>query len=89
MARVTVEDCLDKVANRFKLVLAAAKRTRQLGRNAATPVVPRGRHKDTVLSLKEIASGKLEMQSLLSDFDVDYNEKPSKSSELFSDGDLP
>ena len=81
MARVTVEDCLDKVANRFELVLGASARARQLSRGA-TPVVSRGKHKDTVLALKEIASGKLDMKVLLSNFDVEFN-KTSKPSELF------
>lgn len=87
MARVTVEDCLDKVANRFKLVLAASKRARQLSTTAATPVVPRARHKDTVLALKEIASGKLDVKSLLDDFDVNHPKKSGKSSD-FSDEEM-
>jgi DNA-directed RNA polymerase subunit omega len=56
MARVTVEDCLEHVENRFKLVLLATKRTRQLA-NGAQEFVPRGKDKDTVLALREIAAG--------------------------------
>ena len=56
MARVTVEDCLENVENRFKLVLLASKRARQLNHNAE-PFVPRGKDKDTVLALREIAEG--------------------------------
>jgi DNA-directed RNA polymerase subunit omega len=56
MARVTVEDCLEHIENRFKLVLLASKRSRQLGKNA-DPFVPRSKDKDTVLSLREIAEG--------------------------------
>ncbi len=56
MARVTVEDCLDHVDNRFQLVLVAAKRTRQI--NAGSdPHVPRANDKSTVLALREIAEG--------------------------------
>ncbi|HIO44011.1 MAG TPA: DNA-directed RNA polymerase subunit omega, partial [Methylococcales bacterium] len=50
MARVTVEDCLEKVGNRFDLVLLSSKRARQLMENA-DPLVPRERDKDTVVAL--------------------------------------
>lgn len=56
MARVTVEDCLENVENRFELVLLATKRARQLSRGAE-PLVDRGRDKDTVVALREIAEG--------------------------------
>jgi len=56
MARVTVEDCLAHVENRFKLVLLASKRVRQLEKGA-DEFVPRGKDKDTVIALREIAAG--------------------------------
>jgi DNA-directed RNA polymerase subunit omega len=56
MARVTVEDCLEKVENRFKLVLLASKRARQLSQGAES-FVPRDKDKDTVVALREIAAG--------------------------------
>lgn len=56
MARVTIDDCLDNVENRFKLVLLAAQRARQLGKGAEE-FVERGKNKDTVLALREIAEG--------------------------------
>lgn len=56
MARVTVEDCLDKVANRFELVLIASKRARQIA-NGAEPFVPWDNDKPTVVALREIAGG--------------------------------
>ena len=56
MARVTVEDCLENVENRFKLVLLASKRARQLSKGA-DEFIPRGKDKDTVLALREIAEG--------------------------------
>jgi DNA-directed RNA polymerase subunit omega len=56
MARVTVEDCLDNVENRFQLVLVAAKRARQLTAGAE-PCVPRENDKATVIALREIAGG--------------------------------
>lgn len=56
MARVTVEDCLENIENRFKLVVLASKRARQLEKGA-DEFVPRGKDKDTVLALREIAAG--------------------------------
>jgi DNA-directed RNA polymerase subunit omega len=56
MARVTVEDCLQKVPNQFELTLVAAKRARQLARGAEAKI-PWGNHKSTVVSLREIAEG--------------------------------
>ncbi|MEW6354606.1 MAG: DNA-directed RNA polymerase subunit omega [Pseudomonadota bacterium] len=58
MARVTVEDCLDKVDNRFQLVLVASKRARQLAMGAQ-PHVPWENDKPTVVALREIAAGKI------------------------------
>jgi DNA-directed RNA polymerase subunit omega len=56
MARITVEDCLDNVDNRFQLVLVATRRARQLI-NGADAHVPRENDKPTVLALREIAAG--------------------------------
>ncbi len=56
MARVTVEDCLDNVDNRFELVLVASKRARQIS-NGAEPFVPWENDKPTVVALREIADG--------------------------------
>ncbi len=57
MARITVEDCLENVENRFELVLLAAKRARQLMRGSADPTVPWENDKATVVALREIATG--------------------------------
>jgi DNA-directed RNA polymerase subunit omega len=58
MARVTVEDCLEKVENRFALVVLAAKRTKELKRGA--PLMVRDRdNREVVMSLREIAAGKV------------------------------
>ena len=57
MARVTVEDCLEHEENRFALVLLAANRTRQLMKGGQ-PLV-RGNNKSAVMSLREIADGKV------------------------------
>lgn len=56
MARVTVEDCLEHVDNRFELVLLASKRARQLAQGKA-PLVEIENDKPTVLALREIAAG--------------------------------
>lgn len=56
MARVTVEDCLEKIPNRFELIHVAVKRTRQLAKGA-TPLVNHPNNKQAVLALREIAAG--------------------------------
>lgn len=56
MARVTIEDCLENVENRFELVLLATKRARQLV-NGVEPLVPWENDKATVVALREIAAG--------------------------------
>ena len=56
MARITVQDCLENVDNRFELVLASAQRARQLSLGAE-PRVPRENDKPTVIALREIAAG--------------------------------
>ncbi len=57
MARVTVEDCLMNVENRFQLVLIAAKRARQLSIGGAEPIIPWENDKPTVVALRELAAG--------------------------------
>ena len=58
MARITVDDCLKRISNRFHLTLAATYRARQLGAGAS-PMVEPNRDKATVIALREIASGKI------------------------------
>jgi len=59
MARVTVEDCLAHVDNRFQLVLMATRRARQLATGGKDPLVPWGNDKPTVVALREIAEQKV------------------------------
>ncbi len=60
MARVTVEDCLDKEENRFALVILAATRTRQLMKGARLQIDPhKYKNKPSVLALREIAAGRV------------------------------
>ncbi len=56
MARITVDDCLKRIPNRFDLTLAATYRARQLA-SGATPLVEAGKDKPTVLALREVANG--------------------------------
>jgi DNA-directed RNA polymerase subunit omega len=64
MARVTVEDCLDAVDNRFELVLVATKRARQIA-NGREPLVPWENDKPTVVALREIAEGLIDTKAML------------------------
>jgi DNA-directed RNA polymerase subunit omega len=56
MARITVEDCLNRIDNRFEMVLTATKRARQIA-NGAEPMVEEENDKPTVIALREIAAG--------------------------------
>lgn len=63
MARITVDDCMKHISNRFELALAATARARQIA-NGATPMVDPGRDKPTVVALREVAAGKVGMEVL-------------------------
>lgn len=63
MARVTVDDCLNQIQNRFDLTLAATYRARQLA-TGATPMVEPERDKPTVIALRELALGKFGVEIL-------------------------
>ena len=63
MARVTVEDCINKIPNRFDLVIAAAQRSREISNGVAIEV-DRDNDKNPVVSLREIASEAVDAESL-------------------------
>jgi DNA-directed RNA polymerase subunit omega len=63
MARITVDDCLKRIPNRFQLTLAATYRARQLGAGAS-PLVEPNRDKHTVIALREISIGKVGIEVL-------------------------
>ena len=63
MARVTVDDCLKRIPNRFQLTLAATYRARQITMGS-TPHVEGGRDKPTVIALREFAAGKVGLELL-------------------------
>jgi DNA-directed RNA polymerase subunit omega len=92
MARVTVEDCVDKIPNRFDLVLLSAHRARQLSGGAET-LVDRDRDKNPVVALREIAIKVLKADDLREDYikslqrhaEVDEPESALPSEETASD----
>jgi len=87
MARVTVEDCLDNVENRFELVLVAAKRTRQL-MLGADPLVPEDRDKLTVVALREIAEGMI-TRSILEEQKIDLEKELFGEAEELDEAEEP
>ncbi len=64
MARITVEDCLEHVDNRFELVMLATRRARQMRRFGVQPLLPEENDKPTVLALREIAAGLINEEML-------------------------
>jgi DNA-directed RNA polymerase subunit omega len=92
MARVTVEDCVEKVANRFDLVLLAAHRARILS-TGATLLVDRDRDKNPVVSLREIADGMLEpddlREDLISSLQKHIEAEDGEDGEASEKADLP
>ncbi|MCG7984510.1 MAG: DNA-directed RNA polymerase subunit omega [Candidatus Thiodiazotropha lotti] len=83
MARVTVEDCMDFVDNRFDLVLLATKRARQLV-NGVEPLLPWENDKPTVMALREIAEGLISHQ----DVDAQLAEEEAVLDEAIMDVDI-
>ncbi len=81
MARITVEDCLEHVDNRFDLVLLAARRARQIAQGA-DPLVPEENDKPTVIALREIA------KNLISDTGMDEMEAKHELEKIATDDDL-
>lgn len=75
MARITVEDCLDKVDNRFELVMVSSKRARQIQIGGKDPMVAVDNDKPTVLALREIADGLVNASILTEKPSVDIEEE--------------
>lgn len=76
MARITVEDCLDHVDNRFELVIVGSKRARQLATGGKEPMVPRENDKPTVLALREISQGLIDDAILNQPDEIEEIEAP-------------
>ena len=82
MARITVEDCLETIDNRFELVLTATKRARQIS-HGAEPMIPEENDKPTVIALREIAEGHLDTERVdVWTYWLDLRLKQSKSLEV-------
>jgi len=75
MARVTVEDCLDNVANRFELVMVASKRARQMATGGREALVEEASDKPTVIALREIADGLITREILNREEEVEVEEE--------------
>ncbi len=74
MARITVEDCLDHVENRFELVLVGTKRARQIATGGKDPMVPEENDKPTVIALREIEEGFIKPSILTEKDEPEYGE---------------
>ena len=81
MARITVEDCLEHVENRFDLVLLASRRARQISQGA-DPLVPAENDKPTVIALREIA------ENLINAGSMDEMEAKVEIEKISTDDDL-
>ena len=75
MARVTVEDCLENVANRFELVMVASKRARQMATGGKEPLVQEESDKPTVIALREIAEGLVTPEILTREDELEAEEE--------------
>jgi DNA-directed RNA polymerase subunit omega len=82
MARITVEDCLDKVDNRFELVMVASKRARALATGGKEPLVSEDSDKPTVIALREIADEFITPAEIM-------NPKEEEPEELLLDIEMP
>ena len=95
MARITVEDCLDNVDNRFQLVMISSKRARQLQTGGKDPLVPVDKDKPTVIALREIAEGLVDVSILtkkpameLEDIDFGIEAAPDSEAAADTEGEV-
>ena len=86
MARITVEDCLVHVDNRFELVIVSSKRARQIAVQGKSPMVEEENDKPTVIALREIEEGLVDA-GILNEEDDDFSEE-ILTAEEFSDPGL-
>ena len=84
VARITVEDCLENVDNRFQLVLIATKRARQIAAGSAI-LVDEENDKPTVLALREVADGKIDASILDEEPEEAFDEEEADDSGLMPD----
>ena len=81
MARVTVEDCLENVENRFELVMVASKRARQMATGGKDPLVQEESDKPTVIALREIAEGLITNEILSRESEMEAEEELAEGME--------
>ena len=81
MARITVEDCLENVANRFELVMVASKRARQLATGGKDPMVDEESDKPTVIALREIAEGHVSAEILTREDEMEAEDELAEAME--------
>lgn len=85
MARITVEDCLDKVDNRFELVMVSSKRARQIQIEGKDPMVSVDNDKPTVVALREIADGLVTNEILIEKPSVELGEVEEEMAEAVAE----
>jgi DNA-directed RNA polymerase subunit omega len=88
MARITVEDCLENVDNRFELVMIGSKRARQLAVEGRPALVPEENDKPTVIALREVAEGFIDASILLPTkqaFNLEEDVSEEENSEAVAD----
>ena len=85
MARITVEDCLDKVDNRFELVMVSSKRARQIQIEGKDPMVSVDNDKPTVIALREIADGLVTNEILVEKPSVELEEVEEEMAEAVAE----
>lgn len=88
MARVTVEDCLDKVPTRYDLIILAAKRARQLATGGRRATLEWENDKPTVMALREIEAGTVTVDNI-NELSVDISDLEDEFSEELAAEDLP
>ncbi|USD23703.1 DNA-directed RNA polymerase subunit omega [Microbulbifer variabilis] len=87
MARITVEDCLEHVDNRFELVIVGSKRARQIATGGQDPMVPEENDKPTVIALREIEEGLVDA-SILDQPDREEAPAPMAAPAYLSDQEI-
>ena len=85
MARITVEDCLDKVDNRFELVMVSSKLARQIQIEGKDPMVSVDNDKPTVVALREIADGLVTNEILIEKPSVELEEVEEEMAEAVAE----
>ncbi|MCW8125466.1 DNA-directed RNA polymerase subunit omega [Microbulbifer halophilus] len=89
MARITVEDCLEHVDNRFELVIVGSKRARQIATGGRDPLVPEENDKPTVIALREIEEGLVDVGILDEPDEDEIPAEPAAAAPVYlSDQDL-